>query len=253
MSAAAPAFLETNTGIDQLTIRRNSLGSEYIAFQADESTILNLARLPLEQAFRRVVLDPVRGLVVLMSPSRTHEALARDVDTFVKAAADEFDISNSTLGATRWRGANDPQNTGNEPDCCYYLGENARAYRQARARGEDAADAFAFAHPPDLVVEVGVAHIDHSKQARYRELGVPEYWQVNEDKSPEKSISVSFLALQYPDSRELTVSNVLPGLRNKDVTAGLLALRDPQLDSDAADRDAITRIIRKRKGDSVIV
>ena len=230
----------------ELVHRKNSLDSGYVAFLANKDLVLNLARLPLEKVFRRVILDPVHGLVMLMSPSATHEQLAEDIDTLIKAVVDEFSISRSALRANRWRRSNDPENTGLEPDCCYYLGPKARAYRLARAHSVQAGDNFVLNHAPDLVVEVGITSIDKGKQAQYRELGVAEHWQVNQNKNRNELITVTFLALQHPEPRTLAISGVLPGLRNKDVEAGLLAFQDPKLSSSKDYQQTIIKVLQKQ-------
>ena len=70
-------------------VKRNSLGSEYVAFHAGRDEVIALAESDLVNAhpFRRVVLDPVRGLVMLMSPSGGHETTSGFMDDFVGCAS----------------------------------------------------------------------------------------------------------------------------------------------------------------------
>ena len=42
-------------------IKRTSMGSEYVAFHASRDEVIALAESDLLNAFRRVILDPVRG------------------------------------------------------------------------------------------------------------------------------------------------------------------------------------------------
>lgn len=59
-------------------VKRTSFGSEYLAFHASRDEVVALAQSDMVNTFRRVVLDPVRGLVMLMSPSGGHEITSRD-------------------------------------------------------------------------------------------------------------------------------------------------------------------------------
>ena len=70
-----PANPVTQTIEDKLheqlkAVKRTSMGSEYVAFHASRDEVIALAESDLVNAFRRVILDPVRGLVMLMSPKR---------------------------------------------------------------------------------------------------------------------------------------------------------------------------------------
>lgn len=209
---------------EMLTLRTGSMGSRYIAFYADYGTVLALARLRLEDAFRRVVLDPVRGLVLLMTPGRTHEGLASHIDFVVQETATFLSLDCEPLRATRWRRPTDPPETGAEPDCCYYLEENAETYRALDEEGDEEADAWVLAHPPDLVVEVEVTHFDKAKQSFYRDLGVPEYWQV--ERTPDRALRTIFLALQASGGpTPLTESRLLPGLTPTALNASVRAMK----------------------------
>ena len=191
-----------SAGLATLMPHRSSLGSSYLAFHTDRDTVRTLASMELNQLFRRALLDPLQGLVVFMSPSRTHELIAGDLDRVLDALLAALDMDAVALRATRWRGPSDPKNTGAEADCCFYLGETARKYREL---GD------AYVHPPDLVVEIGVTHIDGTKQSVYRRLGVPEYWQIEREEGG--NLRALFLDLQAGDYPvEIKKSAVLPML-----------------------------------------
>ena len=53
------------------------LGSTIHVLRADAATIAELAAVDWSRHFGRVSLDPARGLVTLMSPSRLHDDLSR--------------------------------------------------------------------------------------------------------------------------------------------------------------------------------
>ena len=201
---------EQHAARDRVTLRKSSVGSKYLAFRADRETVLTFADLQLGQFFRRMVLDPARGLVMLMAPDRVHEDTRGHLERVVDGVAALLELSRVPLGSTRLRRLLDPRNTGAEPDCCFYLGANAVAYRQARARGVEAADRYVLHHPLDLVVEVGVTHEDRSKHDFYRDLGVAEYWQIRTTDGVD--LTVRFRDLQAPQRPLLSVSKALPGM-----------------------------------------
>ena len=212
-----------------LPLGYDSLGSPYTAFKTTPEIIRALAKHPVVNAFRRVVLEPTRGFVMLMSPSSTHETLTRQVDKIVDAAIEILSLTGHMLGSTRWSNQGEGNDTGAEPDCCYYLGENALAYMSAYDNNDE--EAFIAEHPPDLVVEVAVTHEDPDKQMAYRDKGVPEYWHVKASRGERGTRrtppDIVFLNLQAPHRpTELSSSQALPGLTPAMVTACLILDRE---------------------------
>ncbi len=201
-------------------VKRNSLGSEYVAFHAGRDEVIALAESELVNAFRRVVLDPVRGLVMLMSPSGGHETTSGFMDDFVGCASKLKGVVTEKLRATRWRRENDPKNTGNEADCSFYFGQKAVDYMQAYARSEAEGDAYTFKASPDLVVEVGLTHESKEKYLSYRDKGAVEFWQLNiRRRAQRRIITATFLDLQaQPGPLEVDASLNLPGLAPAHVT-----------------------------------
>ena len=177
--------------------------------------------------FRRVSIDPVRGVAVMMAPSRLHERIAVRLDKVAEGLGGGVRVEQ--LRGTRWRDREGPQGAGAEAGCAFYVGETAEAYLRAEASGDEQADAFTERHPPDLVVEINVSHTDEGKPAWYRRLGVMELWAVAAGKSPDW-LEVEFLDLQAPDgpaaSRE---SRVIPGAQPADVKDGLRMLQDASI------------------------
>ena len=167
-----------------------SMGSECRSFHVPPETIPFLADVDWTGLARRVFIDPVTGLVALMSPSRAHEIYSRGADDLVKAVGDACGLRAAALGSTRWHG---PRRGGAEPDACFWLGETVDAWDRAAALGEEAEDAFENANPPDLVIEIERSHGDEGKPGFYRELGVPEMWRI--DAGP-TGPEVEFLGLQ---------------------------------------------------------
>ncbi len=123
-------------------VRTNSFGSPYWAFLADREFVTRLAAADLHKAFRRVTLDPVRGLIVCMSPARAHERASELAGDVIKAIASLLGVAEVSLRSMRWRRPSDPPDTGPEPDCCFYVGDRANAYLAAEERGESDAEQF---------------------------------------------------------------------------------------------------------------
>ena len=63
--------------MDRCTSHIGPLGSSIHVLRADAETVGALAGMEWNEHFRRVGLDPVRGLVTLMSPSHLHEELSK--------------------------------------------------------------------------------------------------------------------------------------------------------------------------------
>ena len=69
-----------------LTEHQDDFGSFYIAGHGlPRRTVLTFARNGLERIFTRVILDPAQGLVMLMTPSKAHEAAEAAVAEAVEA------------------------------------------------------------------------------------------------------------------------------------------------------------------------
>ena len=221
------------------TMHIGPLGSTIHVLRADAGTIAELAAIDWNRCFRRVCLDPVRGIITLMAPSFPHEDLARILDSIVDAAGDAITGSTKGIRSTRLRGQDEPPGTGMEPDCAFYVGERARGFYAARAEGEAAAVAFVERTAPDLVVEVEITHADAGKAERYGQMGVRE-------------LRAEFLALGPGTApRRLDASEVLEGLTPDDVCEAVEKVGASQ---SLADRfEAVAGIVRRRRQGSVRV
>ncbi len=232
-------------------MRTGPLGSTLHVLRADAATIAALAAIDWNRSFRRVCLDPAGGLITLMAPSRLHDELAAILDDMVDLAASTLSGAVKGLRTARLREPGAPSGTGMEPDCAFYVGKNARAYRAALAEGREAADAFFEKTAPDLVVEVEMTNADEQKIERYGDLGARELWRLRHrpgDEIPE----AEFLALR-PGARprRLTASNVVGGLTPGDVREAVSGMR---LSLTRDERTAaIAGIVRRRRRASVRV
>ena len=225
------------------------LGSTVHVLRADAETVAQLAAIDWHRHFRRVCLDPIRGLVTLMSPSRLHEDLRRIFDDIVEIAADELGRRSKGLGSTRLRGGGEPPGTGMEPDCAFYIGERAERYREAVLEGESAADAFLEHTAPDLVVEAEITHGDEGKAERYGQIGVRELWRLHGRKGS-RELRVEFLALR-PDVPPvpLAASQVLESLTPADICDAVDGVRFGFTHTERM--EAIARVVRCRKRESL--
>ena len=236
---------------DPGTKHTGPLGSTVHVIHADADTVAELAAIDWSRHFRRVCLDPVRGLITLMSPSRLHENLASIFDDIVDVAGSILTGGSMGLRSTRLRGRDDPPGTGMEPDCAFYVGERARNYLEALRDGEAAADSFLERTAPDLVVEAEITSADAGKAERYGDLGVRELWRLHGRKGS-RELRAEFLAL-LPGSapRSLDASEVLEGLTPADVCEAVDGVRFSLTPSERM--EAVACIVRRRQRASVRV
>ncbi len=233
------------------TMHTGPLGSAIHVFRADADTVAALAAVDWSRFFRRVCLDPVRGVITLMSPSHPHEELTGMLDHLVDAAASVLAGAAKGLRHTRLRGPGEPPGTGMEPDCAFYVGDRARDFRAALVEGKAAAVAFIERTAPDLVVEVEITGADAGRIERYADLGVRELWRLHGSKDSWE-LRAEFLALSPGVSpRTLDASEVLAGFTPGDVCEAVAEVR---FSLTLAERtEAVARIVRRRQRASVRV
>ena len=236
---------------DPHTMHTGPLGSTIHVLRADAGTIAELAAIDWNRHFRRVCLDPVRGVITLMAPSHPHEDLTKILDDVVDAAGSAIAGATKGIRSTRLRGQGEPPGTGMEPDCTFYVGERAKGYYAALAEGKAALDAYVEGTAPDLVVEVEITSADAGKAERYGEMGVRELWRLHGRKESWE-LRAEFLALR-PGSvpRNLDASEVLEGLTPGDVCEAVEGVRFSQTHDERA--KAVARIVHRRQCASVRV
>ena len=105
------------------------------------------------------------GCLEIMTPLEEHEGSSSRIDQFINVVTEEMNQDLKSLQSTR---LNKPEILASaEPDQCYYISN------EQLVRGKTVN--LAVDPPPDLVVEVDIAHID--KIALYAAMGVPEFWR----------------------------------------------------------------------------
>ena len=138
-----------------------------------------------------------------------------------------------------------------EPDCTFYVGERARGYYAALAKGKAALEAYVECIAPDLVVEVEITSADAGKAERYGQMGVRELWRLHGRKGTWE-LRAEFLALDPGSApRNLDASVVLNGLTPADVCEAVEGVRVSQTHDERA--KVVARIVRRRQGGSVRV
>jgi Uma2 family endonuclease len=119
----------------------------------------------LEQQHLRLTFD--RGRLGVMAPTRRRERIKSLIGRMVEAMALELRIPATGFGSATWRLAEGMR--GIEADESYYV------QSEPFIRGKDDID-LSVDPPPDLVVEVEIAHPPVARLPVYAGLGVPEVW-----------------------------------------------------------------------------
>ena len=233
------------------TMHTGPLGSTIHVLHADAATVTELAAIDWSRYFHRVCLDPVRGIITLMSPSHPHEDLTTVFDDIVDAAGSALTGATKKLRSLRLRGRGEPPGTGIEPDCAFYIGERAKAYYAARDEGKAAVNAYVERVAPDLVVEVEITHADKGKAERYAEMGVRELWHLHGNRDSWELRAELFALYPGRAPRLLEASQVLAGLTPEDVCAAVEQAQSSQTRDERT--DAVARIVNRRQRASVRV
>ena len=98
-----------------VTTHPGPLGSTFHVLRADAETVTALAAVDWNRHFSLVGLDPVRGLVTLMTASHLHGLLSGTLDDIVDIAGSILTGASRGLRHSRLRGPGEPLGTGIEP------------------------------------------------------------------------------------------------------------------------------------------
>ena len=171
--ASGVAFLSGDMGSAELIMR----GSP-------EAIRQWLVMLPADGRFsrwRQSLVDVARGVIAFMAPTRVHELAGVAARQVVEGAVEASGRRCVLCGSPTLNMASDADTReGPVPDACFYIGEAAERYMEAKRAGIQQAEAFERTTPPTLVVEVEVTSHSADKMRTYADLGVPEYWHIKE-------------------------------------------------------------------------
>jgi Uma2 family endonuclease len=126
------------------------------------------------------------GVLEIRMPGQHHEVLNRALAAIVLTLAEELGYDFNDLGSMT---INRPElSKGLEPDSCFYI-QNAQA-------GQGLGTTIANDLPPDLALEIDIAHRSDTKLSIYQALRVPEVWLYQGDQVKIKHIDQG----QYVDA-----------------------------------------------------
>ena len=108
------------------------------------------------------------GRLEIVSPSPKHEKYKDLLLHLARCVANETGGDMESLGSTTFKRERRAQ--GAEPDACFYV------QHAAAVIGKDTID-LDVDPPPDVVVEIDIAHRSTGKFSIYAGLGVPEIWR----------------------------------------------------------------------------
>jgi Uma2 family endonuclease len=126
------------------------------------------------------------GVLEIRMPGQHHEVLNRALAAIVLTLAEELGYDFNDLGSMT---INRPElSKGLEPDSCLYI-QNAQA-------GQGLGTTIANDLPPDLALEIDIAHRSDTKLSIYQALRVPEVWLYQGDQGKIKHLDQG----QYVDA-----------------------------------------------------
>ncbi|MDC0831583.1 Uma2 family endonuclease [Geitlerinema sp. CS-897] len=134
-------------------------------------------------------------MLEIRMPGAFHEIVNRVLAAIVLVLAEELGLEFNNLGSTRFDSSEFAK--GIEPNSCFFI-QNAQA-----AQGLDGE--ISSNVPPDLAVEVDIAHRSQSKLPIYSAIAVPELWLYRQD-------ALSILALQGGEYQEISTSLAFPAV-----------------------------------------
>lgn len=109
-----------------------------------------------------------QGVLEILSPSsEEHELYNRLLAFVVETLADTMGIEYASSGAATFK--REDLQRGFEPDSSYYL------QNEPQVRGKLRLD-LSVDPPPDLAIEIDIAHTSTGKLSLYAAMGVPEVW-----------------------------------------------------------------------------
>lgn len=140
-----------------------------------------------------------RGVLEIMVLSAEHERPNRTIALLVEEVALEMGIDVDNVGSHTFM--REDLARGFEPDTCFYIQNADRVSGKARID-------LAVDPPPDLVIEIDIAHPSLDKLPLYAAAGVPEVWRYADN-----GVTIYHLAGDAYHRQEASL--VLPGLTSQ--------------------------------------
>ena len=236
---------------DSATMHTGPLGSTIHVLRADAGTIAELAAIDWTCRFRRVCLDPVRGIITLMAPSRLHEDLSEIFGHIVMPREAPSPAPRKGSAAPGFGGRANRPARGWSPTVRSTSASAPEATTRPLPKGRRRPTPSSSVPRRTWVVEVEITHADAGKAERYGEMGVRELWRLHGRKGT-RELRAEFLALTPGSApRNLGASEVLGGLTPDDVCEAVEGVRFSQT---LAERmEAVARIVHRRQRGSVRV
>lgn len=167
----------------------------------------------------RVAYDD--GRLEIVSPSDRHERAKEFIQNVARVLADELGTELESVGSTTFK--HPDLKKGAEPDTSFYV------QHAAQVIGRDGLD-LTVDPPPDVVVEVDVSHSSAMKLRVWAEIGVPEVWRYDGERtvmyrrSGDGYVEVPE-SLAFPSFTAETLAALLHRLRAEGQQAVLTAFR----------------------------
>jgi Uma2 family endonuclease len=126
------------------------------------------------------------GVLEIRMPGQQHESINRVLAAIALTLAEELGFEFNDLGSMTINRPN--LSKGLEPDSCFYI-QNAQA-------GQGLDTTISNDLPPDLALEIDIAHRSDTKLSIYQAIGVPEVWLYQRDQIKIKHLNQG----QYVDA-----------------------------------------------------
>lgn len=168
----------------------------------------------------RVAFDD--GRLEIVSPSDKHEQAKEFILRVADALAAAFGTGFESFGSTTFK--HPDAKKGAEPDTCFYV------QHAAHVIGRDGLD-LTVDPPPDVVVEVDVAHSSALKLRVWAEMRVPEVWRYDGERAlMYRRSSDGYIetaeSLAFPSFTSDALTGLLRRLDNEGQQAVLRAFRE---------------------------
>jgi Uma2 family endonuclease len=148
-----------------------------------------------DASFRRGRMNYDRGVLEIMSPSKSHEQIACLIGRMIETFTEERQIEIVSVASLTVK--LESLQRGFEADEAYYI------RRADQVRGLEELD-FTLHPAPDLLVEVDISHSSIGKLPIFAAFGVLEVWRY-------RDASLTVCQLKDNGYRETSQSDVLPG------------------------------------------